>query len=67
MTDDKAKSSTQADSRLLRTQQGLDIAGGHQSQVVSDEARPETPRSQVMEALEESMLQYDDLYKKLAQ
>ena len=27
----------------------------------------ETPRRQVLEALEESLLQYDELYRKLAQ
>jgi len=28
---------------------------------------PETPRHQVLEALEASLLQYDELYRKLAQ
>ena len=28
---------------------------------------PETPRRQVLEALDESLLQYDELYRKLAQ
>jgi hypothetical protein len=39
--------------------------GGHRSQAVSDS--PEAPRRKILEALDESVLQYDELYRRLAQ
>jgi predicted transcriptional regulator len=71
----KVKFATQADPQLLTTLRGLARAEGRQLQALIDEALREyverkqggTPRRRVMAALDESLLQYDDLYRKLAE
>jgi len=52
----------------IKSVQALAETGSHQLRVADIEDNPsETPRRQVLETLEESLLQYDELYRKLAQ
>ena len=67
MADDKTKSAVQADSQSLSASPSVAKTEDRQFLAASSEAPPETPRRQVLEALEESLLQYDELYRKLAQ
>jgi hypothetical protein len=69
----KVKFATQADPRLLDVLRGMAKAEGRQLQILIDEAlreyverkRGSSPRRHVLSALDESLLQYDDLYMKL--
>jgi hypothetical protein len=71
----KVKFATQADSQILNALRGMAHAEGRQLQALVDEAlreyverkRGNAPRRHVMSALDESLLQYDDLYRKLAE
>ena len=71
----KVKFATQADPQVLSTLRGMAQAEGRQLQALIDEALREyverrqgsTPRRHVMAALDDSLLQYDDLYRKLAE
>ena len=70
----KVKFATQADPQLLGVLRGMAQAEGRQLQALIDEALREyvgrkqgsPPRRHVLSALDESLLQYDDLYRKLA-
>lgn len=70
----KVKFATQADPQLLETLRDLAQAEGRQLQALIDEALREyverkkgsAPRRHVLRALDDSLLQYDDLYRKLA-
>ena len=71
----KVKFATQADPQILSVLRGMAQAEGRQLQALIDEAlreyverkRRNTPRRHVMGALDDSLLQYDDLYRKLAE
>jgi hypothetical protein len=71
----KVKFATQADPRLLSALRDLAKSEGRQLQALIDEALREyverkegrVPRRQVLKALDDSLLQYDVLYRKLAQ
>lgn len=70
----KVKFATQADPALLETMRQMAAAEGRQLQALVDEAFREyverkqnpKPRAHVMQALDESLLQYDELYRELA-
>ena len=59
LSDDNAKPAP----RLPNTPQGVAETESRQLPAANDEV----PRHLVLEALEESLLQYDELYRKLAQ
>lgn len=71
----KVKFATQADPELLSALRTMAAVEGRQLQALVDEAlrgylerrQARTPRKQVMDALEASLVQYDELYRKLAQ
>lgn len=71
----KVKFATQADPQVLSVLRGMAQAEGRQLQALIDEALREyvnrkqgnAPRRHVMSALDDSLLQYDDLYRKLAE
>jgi hypothetical protein len=70
----KVKFATQADPQILDALRAMAQAEGRQLQALIDEALSEyverkqgsAPRRHVLKALDESLLQYDDLYRKLA-
>ena len=71
----KVKFATQADPEVLGALRQMANQEGRQLQALVDEAlrdyverkHSHTPRQQVVEALQASITQYDELYKKLAQ
>lgn len=71
----KVKFATQADPQVLSVLRGMAQAEGRQLQALIDEAlrgyverkQGGSPRRHVLSALDESLLQYDDLYRKLAE
>lgn len=71
----KVKFATQADPQILSVLRGMAQTEGRQLQALIDEALREyverkqgsVPRRRVMSALDDSLLQYDDLYRKLAE
>lgn len=71
----KVKFATQADPQVLSVLRGMAQAEGRQLQSLIDEALREyverkqgsAPRRHVLSALDASLLQYDDLYRKLAE
>lgn len=72
---EKVKFATQADPQILNALRGMAQAEGRQLQALIDEALREyverkqgrEPRRHVLSALDDSLLQYDDLYRKLAE
>lgn len=70
----KVKFATQADPQILEILRGMAKVEGRQLQALVNDALQEyvirkqnqTPRPHVMRALDESLLQYDELYKELA-
>jgi len=60
----KEKSSAQADSGLLKSAPQSPARGAGQQPLARDD---EAPRPKVLEALDESLFQYDELYRRLAQ
>ncbi|UQZ88029.1 hypothetical protein C4J81_01865 [Deltaproteobacteria bacterium Smac51] len=71
----KVKFATQADPILLEALRNIANAEGRQLQSLIDEAlreylekrQTDKPRKHVLKALDESLLQYDELYRKLAE
>lgn len=71
----KVKFATQADPQVLNVLRGMAQAEGRHLQALIDEALREyverkqggAPRRHVMSALDDSLLHYDDLYRKLAE
>ena len=70
----KVKFATQADPQLLKTMRSMAKTEGRQFQTLINEALQEyvdrkqnrLPRPHVMQALDESLLKYNDLYRELA-
>ena len=75
MSVQKVKFATQADPEILSALRGMAKDEGRQLQALINEALCEyverkqssSPRKHVMKALDESLVQYDKLYQKLAQ
>lgn len=73
-THTKVKFATQADPELLDILRQMASLEGRQLQALVDEAlreyverkRGNAPRKHVMQALDASLLEYDELYRKLA-
>lgn len=71
---EKVKFATQADPQVLSSLRGMARSEGRQLQALIDEAlreyverkRGREPRRHVLSSLDDSLLQYDDLYRKLA-
>ena len=71
----KVKFATQADPQVLSALRGMAQAEGRQLQALIDEAQREhvegkqgnAPRRHVMSARDDSLLQYDELYRKLSE
>ena len=71
----KAKFATQADPEVLAALRKIAVQEGRQLQALVDEAlrdyieqkQGKSPRRRVMQALHDSVEQYDSLYRKLAQ
>jgi len=75
MHHDRVKFATQVDSALLDDLRSLARSEGRQMQALVDEAigdlldkrRKSTPRGRVMDAYEDSVRRYADVYRKLAE